>query len=123
MCVNMEHIARGSVGNGRGKHGAAKLPNGIDGMRDLIVERKDVAGKVENKATLTFEGGRRGFAAWLAEPTPMGSLDFVSPNATFAVSMALRNPSWMLGELFHTLSEEDPGFEEQLNHFRQSTDA
>jgi hypothetical protein len=121
MCVNMEQIARNSVSNGRGKHGGPKLPKGIDNMRDLIVERRDVAGRVENKATLTFEGGRSGLAAWLAEPSPMGSLDFVSPNATFAVSMALRNPSWMLNDLFQTLGEDNPKFEEELQHFRQET--
>jgi hypothetical protein len=118
MCVNMEHIARNSVGNGRGKQGAAKLPKGIDAMRDLIIERRDVAGRVENKATLTFEGGRSGLAAWLAEPSPMGSLDFVSPNATLAVSAALRNPQWMLSDLFEMLSENNPQFEDELQRLR-----
>ncbi len=60
MCVNMEQIARNSVGSGRGKHGGPKLPKGIDAMRDLIVERKDTAGRVENKATLTFRRGALG---------------------------------------------------------------
>lgn len=121
MCVNMEQIARNSVGNGRGKHGGPKLPKGIDNMRDLIVERRDIGGRVETKATLTFEGSRWGMAAWLAEPSPMGSLDFVSPNATFAVSMALRNPSWMLSDLFQTWAEEDPHFEEELQQFWRET--
>ncbi len=119
MCVNMEHIARNSVGNGRGKHGGPRMPRGIEAMRDLIVERKDIGGRTENKATLTFEGGRNGIAGWLAEPSPMGSLDFVSPNATFAVSMVLRNPSWMLGDLFQMLKEDDSQFEEELNRFSQ----
>jgi hypothetical protein len=121
FCVNMEHIARDFVGNGRSKKDGPQLPKGIDNMRDLIVERKEVGGRVENTATLTFEGKRWGMAAWLAEPSPMGSLDFVSPNATLAVSMALRNPTWMLGDLFRMLSEQDPKFEEELERFRRST--
>jgi ferric-dicitrate binding protein FerR (iron transport regulator) len=120
MCVNMEHIARNLVHSGGSE--SPRLPKGLDGMRYLIVERKDVSGKVDNTATLTFEGGRRGIADWLAEPSPMGSLDFVSPNATVAVSMALRNPSRMLSELFTTLSEQDPKFQEELQSFtRHST--
>jgi hypothetical protein len=114
MCVNMEHIARNLVNSGRGQHKGPRLPKGLDGMRYLMVERKEVSGKVENTATLTFEGGRRGFADWLAEPASMGSLDFVSPDATMAFSMVLRNPTQMLGELFQTLSEQDPRFEEEL---------
>jgi hypothetical protein len=90
-------------------------------MRDLMIERKDTGGTVENKATLTFEGKRWGMAAWLADPSPMGSLDFISPNATFAVSMALRNPSWMLNDLFQMLSEDNPNFEEQLSQIRNSS--
>jgi hypothetical protein len=123
MCVNMEHIARDFVGNGNGrrKNDGPKLPKGIENMRDLIVEHKDVSGRIENKATLTFEGRRWGMAAWLAEPSPMGSLDFISPNATFAVSMALRSPEWMLGDLFKMLSENDPKFEEELQSFSQSS--
>lgn len=118
MCVNMEHIARDFVGHGRGKQAGPRLPKGLNAMRDLIVERKDENGRTENKATLTFEGGRAGLAAWLAEPTPLGSLDFVSPNATFAISMALRNPSWMLNDLFSMISEQDPKFEQELNELR-----
>lgn len=120
MCVNMEHIARNSVGGGRGKHGGPKLPKGLDAMRNLIVERKDIAGRTENQATLTFEGARSGFAAWLAEPSPMGSLDFVSPNATLAVSMALRAPQWMLSDVFQMIGEQDPNFEENLRRFNRN---
>jgi hypothetical protein len=60
-------------------------------------------------------------ASWLAEPSPMGSLDFVSPDAIFAVSMALRSPQSMLDDLFRTLSESDPSFEEKLNEIHNSS--
>ena len=114
LCVNMEQIARHTVERNSGSDGP-KLPPGLNSMRYLIVERKDMGGKTENQATLTFEGGRSGMAAWIAEPAPMGSLDFVSPNATFAVSMALRSPQWMLGDVFRAISEKDPKFQENLD--------
>lgn len=121
FCANMEHLTRNSVGNGRGTHGGPKLPRGLEAMRYLLVERKEVAGKTENQAALTFDGRRSGVAAWLAEPSAMGSLDFVSPKATFAVSMTLREPQWMLGDLLKSLSESDPEFQQKLNHFRDAT--
>jgi hypothetical protein len=90
-------------------------------MRYLIVERKDIGGKTENQATLTFAGGRSGMAGWLAEPAPMGSLDFVSPNATFAVSMVLQNPQRMIGDFLQTMSDRDPQFQANLDRFRQQS--
>ncbi len=120
LCVNMEQIARNTVDRRRGHQEGPKLPTGLDAMRYLIVERKDVAGKTENQATLTFEGRRAGMAAWLAEPAPMGSLDFVSPNASFAISMVTRSPQWMLGDIFRTLSEQDPHFQEKLDRLRDA---
>jgi hypothetical protein len=49
----------------------------------------------------------------------MGSLDFVSPNATLAVSIALREPRWMLNDIFRSIAEEDPQFNEKLARFRR----
>jgi hypothetical protein len=51
----------------------------------------------------------------------MGSLDFVSPNATFATSMVLRSPQWMIGDLLRSLSAQDPNFEQNLERVRQET--
>jgi hypothetical protein len=119
LCVNMEQIARNSVRTGRGRGDASKLPPGLESVRNLMLERKDVAGVSENQATLTFSGRRSGVAAWLAEPSPMGSLEFVSPNATFAVSLALRSPQSMLADIFRYLAEQDPQFQEHLDQFNR----
>lgn len=40
---------------------------------------------------LSFTGPRRGIASWLAAPGPLGSLDFVSPQAMFAAAGRLKN--------------------------------
>jgi hypothetical protein len=116
LCVNMEQIANHVVGRHRGNDGS-KLPAGLDAMRYLIVERKDMGGKTENQATLTFQGGRSGIAGWIAAPAPMGSLDFVSPNATFVLSMVLRSPESMLRDLFAALADKDPQFQATLDWF------
>lgn len=121
LCVNMEHIARNSVGMKRARRGESKLPAGLEAMRYLTVERKEVGGRVENQATLTFAGRRSGFAAWLANPSSMGSLDFISPEATAAVAVATESPSIILNDVFRLLKEQDPKLEEGLDKFRQQT--
>lgn len=120
LCVNMEQIAHHTKVPTDGA-GAARSLSGLSGMRYLIVERRDVAGKTENQATLTFEGHRSGIAGWLAEPAAMGSLDFISPNATFAMSMVLRSPQWMIGDVLRSLAAQDPNFEQNLDRIRQET--
>ncbi len=67
----------------------------------LVWEHKTVAGQDISQLELTFTGSRRGIAAWLAAPTPMGSLDFVSPKPTMMVSLALTD----LGNIFDGIEE------------------
>lgn len=119
LCVNMEHIARDLV-NKQGEN-APKLPSGLDGVRYLMIERKDVAGKTENQATLSFDGNRQGMAGWLSEPAAIGSLDFVSPNATFVVAMSLERPQWMFNDVLSAMATNDPKFQDKLADFRQQT--
>lgn len=115
LCIDMEQIARNTVPRGKMRAQNGDSPTGLEAMRYLIVERKDVAGKTENLATLNFSGRRGGMAAWLAEPAPMGTLDFVSPSATLAVSMVLRQPQWMLGDLFRYARTQDPRFDDEMD--------
>jgi hypothetical protein len=48
---------------------------------------------MEASATVGFDGPRTGIAAWLAEPSPMGALDYVSPDATLVTAFVVNNPA------------------------------
>ncbi|HZL57208.1 MAG TPA: hypothetical protein VFC21_09015, partial [Bryobacteraceae bacterium] len=71
----------------------------IAGARFLIGESRTIGGKTENRASVIFPHDREGVASWLAAPGPMGTLDFVSPDAGFAVSMLLRNPALIVKDM------------------------
>ncbi len=112
FAVDMEQILAHSVSQ---KEQLKALPPGLNDVKVLLFERKDVAGKTENRAALTFSEQRTGFASWLAAPGPMGALDFVSPDASFAASFVIKNPRSLLDELFTYLESVNPGFKQMLS--------
>jgi hypothetical protein len=90
------------------QHGAGLLlcadlahmgPQHIGGPRYFIAEEKQIDRQMETRASLGFEGPRTGMAAWLAAPGPMGSLDYVSPEATIVTGFVVRNPRAIIDEV------------------------
>jgi ferric-dicitrate binding protein FerR (iron transport regulator) len=72
---------------------------GILDLDHFIVDRREIGGRAETRAALTFSQPRRGVAAWLAAPAPMGSLAFFSPDANMAAAFAVKSPVSILDEL------------------------
>ncbi|HEY8148070.1 MAG TPA: FecR family protein, partial [Vicinamibacteria bacterium] len=72
---------------------------GIDGLRYLVFERKQVADEARTQAVLAFDGAPRGIASWLAAPAPMGALDFVSPTALGAAAFVAKSPALIFDDL------------------------
>lgn len=89
---------------------------GLDGVERFIV----TAGQHdEGSATLTFRDARSGMASWLAEPGPMGSLDFIRPEAMFVTAALFRDPKVMLTDLKTRIGST--GFSDELEKFRAAT--
>lgn len=82
-----------------GKTVPSNMPAGLDNFSFLTLERKQNLGRTEISAALDFSGTRHGLMNWLAAPGPMGTLDFVSPEATFAVSFVILNPAELVQQL------------------------
>jgi hypothetical protein len=72
---------------------AVMAKSGIEDARYLIAEHREVNGQPANRLNLQFSGTRQGVASWLAAPAPIGSLQFVSPNAAFAVAGLSKDPA------------------------------
>lgn len=84
----------------------------------LILEHHREGDGSATSAELAFDGPRHGIAAWLAEPAPMGSLDFVSPQASVAVSAVTRDAADMLDDVLNTFARVNP---EGLADFQRAT--
>jgi FecR protein/Putative zinc-finger len=95
----------------------SSVPPGIGDVRYLTMEHRDVAGKTESHADLTFASERQGVASWLAAPAAMGSLEFVSPDASMVTSAVIKNPKSIMEEIFQMIGSNDPNFTNGLNEF------
>ena len=75
--------------------------SGFADMKYIIWGHKNLAGRGVSQMELSFNGPRYGAASWLAKPTPLNSLDFVSPNALMSGTVVLKN----LGQIFEDVKE------------------
>jgi hypothetical protein len=125
LCLDMEQLLSQSVikkeGSGAGVDFLRDPKNGLADMRYLIMESKDMSGKTENRVTLSFSQERRGIAAWLAPPSPMGTLDFVSPGASFAVSFVIKNPRDIVQEIISFVGSDKSNPGGDLEEFESKT--
>jgi hypothetical protein len=113
FCADMEQIVASHVHEGS----TQQLPPGIGDVRYLMMERREVAGKTENRAALTFASERRGVASWLAAPASMGGLEFISPDASMVNAVVIKNPRAIVEELFQIIGSSDANFPQELSEF------
>lgn len=95
---------------------------GIDDVRHLLVELKDVDGHGQTSAQLSFRGARHGIASWLAAPAPMGSLDFFSPNAQAVGAFVFKSPALLLDDVLSLARIDDPRAERGLAELESKLD-
>lgn len=92
---------------------------GLLDAEHLIAEHRGQGQKTENRAELTFDQVRRGAAAWLAAPAPVGSLDFVSADASLAAAFVMKDMGIVVDELFDFIGKHCPNFEQELAEFER----
>jgi len=114
FCLDMEQIVAPNVPTDSSRH---DLPPGISDVKYLMMGHRDLGGKSESHADLTFASERQGVASWLAAPASMGSLEFVSPDASMVTSTVTKNPRSILEEIFKMAASGNPEFPQRLAEF------
>jgi hypothetical protein len=89
------------------KNKAAIENSGIDGVQYLIAEHREVNGVPDNHLNLQFSGARQRVASWLAAPAPMGSLDFVTPNAAIVAAALSKDPKTIADDILAMVAQDD----------------
>jgi hypothetical protein len=117
FCADMEQIVTADVHTDN-RH---ELPPGIGDVRYLTMEYRETSGKPESRADLVFASQRQGVASWLAAPASMGSLEFVSPEASMVTSAVIKNPKNIMEEVFKMIGAGDPDFSQHLSEFESKS--
>ena len=118
FCADMEQIVASNVQADSSHH---DLPPGIGDVKYLMMGYRDLAGKSESHADLSFASERQGVPSWLAAPASMGSLDFVSPDASMVTSAVIKNPRSIMEEIFKMAGSGDPEFSQHLAEFESKS--
>jgi hypothetical protein len=113
LYVDMEQIVAQHVQDDN----RTQPPPGLGDARYLMMERREVGGKTENRASLTFASERRGIASWLAAPASMGALEFISPDASMVNAAVTKNPRSIVEEMFQMAAGGDANFSQELSKF------
>lgn len=109
--VNVETILESAVEN------PTLEALGFADVQHVIAERRQQGERMENQVDVTFAQPRRRMAAWLAEPAPLGSLDYVSPDASFVAAFAMQDLGTLVDELFEIIGTKETDFREELERF------
>jgi hypothetical protein len=95
--------------------------SGLEDVRYLIAEHRETNGQPENHLNLQFTGTRQRVASWLAAPAPIGSLDFVTPNAAMVVAVLSKDPKAIADDLLSMANQKDGKQESPLQEAEEKT--
>jgi ferric-dicitrate binding protein FerR (iron transport regulator) len=96
------------------KHEAAMNQLGLLSVKYFVLDQKDTGGKTHTQASLSFNDPQRGIPSWLAAPGPMGSLEFISPDANVVTGFVVKNPVALVDDLLGVLGTVSPELKSTL---------
>ena len=87
---------------------------GILNVKYFVLDQKETGGKTHTQASLSFNEPQRGVASWLAAPGPMGSLEYISPDANLVAGFVVNKPSSLVDDLLGVLETVSPELKRTL---------
>jgi FecR protein/Putative zinc-finger len=116
IAADLERMVVQSLRRDDEKSAAQQL--GVTDLRYFIVEVKEKDGKPFNRAAFSFRENQHGVASWLAQPGPMGALEFISPDANVVAAFVVKEPTALVDDLFNTLKAVDDKSWQELQGFQ-----
>ena len=88
---------------------------GILSVKYFVLDQKDTNGKTHTQASVSFNDAQRGIPSWLAAPGPMGSLEYISPDANVVAGFVVKDPTSMVDDLLGVLETVSPDLRKNLD--------
>jgi len=120
VAANLEKVvaatkAERTKGPNADKQESALNQLGILSVKYFVLDQKDTNGKTHTQASLSFNDANRGIPSWLAAPGPMGSLEYISPDANVVAGFVVKNPATLVDDLLNVLSTVSPELRKNLD--------
>ena len=120
VAANLEKVvtatkAERSKGPNAEKQENALNKLGILSVKYFVLDQKDTNGKTHTEASLSFNDANRGIPSWLAAPGPMGSLEYISPDANVVAGFVVKNPATLVDDLLGVLETVNPELRKNLD--------
>jgi len=109
-------IRRIAVGD---QHEQALNELGVFNMKSFVLDQKDSDGKTNTRAVLSYAEANHGVTSWLAPPAPMGSLEYISPDANVVAGFVVKNPSALVDDLLSVLNTVSPDLNKKLSELQK----
>jgi hypothetical protein len=88
---------------------------GILNLKYFVLDQKNDQGKTHTQATLSFNEAQRGIPSWLAAPGPMGSLEYISPDANVVAGFVVKDPVKLVDDLLGVIETVSPDLRKNLD--------
>ncbi len=110
-------VRRLAVGD---NHEQALNQLGVFNMKSFVLDQKDADGKTNTRAVLSYTEADHGVTSWLAQPAPMGSLDYISPDANLVAGFVIKNPTAVVDDLLAVLKNVSPDLNKHLDDLEKN---
>lgn len=96
------------------QHEQALNQLGVFNMKSFVLDQKDSEGKTNTRAVLSYTEANHGVTSWLAQPSAMGSLEYISPDANVVAGFVVKNPTALVDDLLGVLNTVSPDLNKKL---------
>jgi hypothetical protein len=100
------------------QHEQALNQLGVYNLKSFVFDQKDSDGKTQSRAVLSYNQTDHGVTSWLAQPSAMGSLDYISPDANLVGGFVVKNPSTLIDDLLGVLKTVCPDLDQHLSQLQ-----
>lgn len=97
------------------RHEEALTKLGVLSVKYLVLDSNETDGKTHTRASLSFNDAQRGIPSWLAAPGPMGSLEYISPDANLVAGFVVKDPVRLVDDLLGVMETVSPDLKKNLD--------